>query len=238
MLKIYICEDQEKQRLLMREITETTIAKHNLDIALGLVTDNPVHLLEAIKKDQGIGIYFLDIELSSSMNGIELAHLIREQDTEGYLIFVTSHHEMSYLTFEYKLEAMDYIIKSMHRNIKERVESCILTAYERHKQMTPIDKVFQIKVEDRQINVKYTDILFFETSDKIHRIKLHAKNRQLEFYGSLKHIEDALGGQFIRSHKSFLVNRDNISEIDKTQKIITMVNQETCYISSRYLKHF
>lgn len=238
MLKIYICEDQEKQRLFMKEIAEMTIAKHNLDMSMGLVTDKPEQLIEAIKKEPGIGIYFLDIELSSSMNGIELAYQIREHDTEGYLIFVTSHHEMSYLTFEYKLEAMDYIIKTMHRNMKERVESCIITAYERHKQMTPVDKVFQIKVEDRQINVKYSDILFFETSDKIHRIKLHAKNRQLEFYGSLKNIEEELDGRFVRSHKSFIVNRDNIAEIDKTQKLVTMVNQETCYISSRYMKHF
>lgn len=238
MLKLYICEDQERQRLFMKEVAEMTIAKHNLDIQLALVTENPMRLIEAVRKDPAVGIYFLDIELSSEMNGLELAGLIREEDTLGHLIFVTSHHEMSYLTFEYKLEVMDYIIKSVHKNMKERIESCILTAYQRHKQGSSEDKVFQIKVEDRQINVKYSEILYFETSDRIHRIKLHAKNREIEFYGSLKNLEETLDSRFVRSHKSFIVNKDNIAEINKTEKVITLINQETCYISSRFMKNF
>lgn len=45
------------------------------------------------------------------MNGFELAQEIRKFDPRGFIIFITTHAELSYMTFTYKVEALDYIIK-------------------------------------------------------------------------------------------------------------------------------
>ena len=60
-------------------------------------------------------IYFLDIQLSSKpddKNGIELANLIRNKQKTAQIIFITTHDELALLTFEYQIEALDYIVKS------------------------------------------------------------------------------------------------------------------------------
>ena len=63
-----------------------------------------LHIYVQIKQKASI---FLDIDLSSNMIGINLAATIREYDPLAKIIFVTSYTDLAYLTFLYKVEAMD-----------------------------------------------------------------------------------------------------------------------------------
>ena len=49
--------------------------------------------------------------IRSDINGIKLGSEIRKYDPIGNIIFVTSHSELTYLTFVYKVSAMDFIFK-------------------------------------------------------------------------------------------------------------------------------
>ena len=42
--------------------------------------------------------------------------------------------------------------------------------------------------------------------------------------------------EFVRCHRSFLVNKDNIREIDFQNRVIYMVNGDECLLSSRMMK--
>ncbi|WP_279232740.1 response regulator [Clostridium senegalense] len=91
-------------------------------------TDNPNDIIKYLKNSETVGVYFLDVDLNKDINGIELASKIREYDSSGVVIFITAHLEMSYLTFLYKVEAMDYIYKGDINTLEKRVEECILKA--------------------------------------------------------------------------------------------------------------
>lgn len=156
----------------------------------------------------------------------------------GFIIFITTHSEMSYLTFVYKVEAMDYIIKDSYNNIRERFYHCIVNTNKKYSVKTKkSQKNFTFKVDDKIINVEYDKILFFETSRNIHKIVLHAENKRVEFYAQMKEIEDKLDGDiFYRCHKSFILNKNKIKEIDTKNRIAYMSNGEECLISSRLMK--
>lgn len=238
MLRIIVCEDSEIQREKINNFIENTIIRENMDMELSLSTDNPKKVIELIELSSNFnGVYFLDVDLKANINGIQLAEKIREIDPIGSIIFVTTHAEMSFLTFQYKVEAMDYIIKDNYKNIKERIESCLIAAYKKYtKSITTNNKIFSIKSEDTIINIKINDILFFETSDQIHKVKVHEENRQFEFYANMKDVESKLDENFYRCHRSYIVNIKKIDCINKKDRIIIMTNGEECYISTRYLK--
>lgn len=237
MLKAFICEDNKNQKEKITKIIEDIILIENYDIDLGLSTSDPYELITSITGTTNTGIYFLDIDLHSDINGIQLAEKIREHDPRGFIVFITTHAEMSYLTFIYKVEAMDYIIKDNYADIKQRIKDCIQNAHDRYKsKSSELQKVFSIKVNDKIINIDYNDILFFETSSTIHKIILHSINRQVEFYGKMKEIEKNLDDRFIRCHTSFIINRDKVKEIDKKNRIAYMINDEECLISTRSIK--
>ena len=58
----------------------------------------------------------------------------------------------------------------------------------------------------------------------------------MEFWGKIKDIEKEVDERFYRCHRSFLVNKDNIREIDFRNRVIYMVNGDECLISTRMMK--
>lgn len=237
MLNIFVCEDEMVQRHSILQIIKNTILIEELDMQLALDTSNPYELLEAVKSSKHTGIYFLDIDLKCDMNGMKLAQQIRMFDPRCFIIFITAHSELSYITFQYRVEAMDFILKDNPAEAKIKIRECLLHALERYRlQTNRTHKVYTIEIGERKINVDYNDILFFETSSNIHKIILHGKERQIEFTGTMKNLEKVLDDSFVRCHRSFLANRNNIREVDTKSRIIHFVNGETCLMSTRMMK--
>ncbi|MGE5627771.1 MAG: LytR/AlgR family response regulator transcription factor [Solirubrobacterales bacterium] len=237
MLYIIICEDNNIQRKQLENIITEEINNSKLDLSIILSTSNPKEVVKhiALSKDNNF-IYFLDVELNSYINGIELANIIRKYDPKGYIIFVTSHAELTLLTFEYKVQAMDYILKSNGGNLKVKIVECLRAACSDFKKTNDIEKkYFSIDIGNRIVNVQPDKILFFET-DKDHRIRLRTFDENIEFYCSLKEIEKILPPYFYRCHRSYIVNTRNIKSIDKDKLIVNMTNGDKCYLSKHYKK--
>ena len=237
MLDIFVCEDNEVQRRTIVQIIQNTVLIEELDMQLVLDAGDPYILLERVKTSQNTGIYFLDIDLGSNMNGLKLAQQIRLYDPRGFIIFVTAHCELSYMTFQYRVEAMDFVLKDNPAEAKVKIRECLLNAMERYTlQTNRTHKVYTIEINGRKISVDYDDILFFETSGNIHKLILHGKDRQIEFSGTMKELADTLGSDFVRCHRSFLVNKKNIKEVDAKNRILYFANGETCLMSTRMMK--
>ena len=237
MLDIFVCEDNAAQRRTVVNIIQNTVLIEELDMQLTLDTGDPYMLLEKIRISQNTGIYFLDIDLNSSMNGMKLAQQIRLYDPRGFIIFITAHSELSYMTFQYRVEAMDFVLKDNPAEAKVKLRECLLSAMERHTlQTSKTHKVYTLEAGGRKISVDYEDILFFETSSNIHKVILHTKDRQIEFPNTLKELTGVLDSNFVRCHRAFLVNKNNIKEVDTKNRIIHFANGETCLMSTRMMK--
>ena len=237
MLKVFICEDNKVQKSKFANIIDKIIHKNDYIIKIEKSTSNPYEILDYLKTNKTYGIYFLDVNLNSDINGIQLAEKIRQYDPRGFIIFITSHAEMSYLTFLYKVEALDYIIKDNYNNISQRIEECLKNSIKKYDAVcNNSEKFFSLKINDKIVNINFNDIYYFETSNQIHKVILHSTNRQVEFYSKMKDIEKKLDERFCRCHNSFIVNKDKIKEIDKKNRIAHLVNGEECLISMRGIK--
>lgn len=238
MIKVFICEDNIKQKEYLEKIVSKIIFIEDYDMQLGIATDNPYDILDEIQNSNFTGIYFLDVDLGTNINGIQLAEEIRKYDPRGFIIFITTHAEMSYLTFRYKVEAMDYIIKDNYKNVENKIRECIEKAYVRYiAKVNDVQKNFSIKSDNRVISVDYNNILFFETSSTIHKIIMYCENRQIEFYGQMTKLMDKLDERFIRCHTSYIINKNKIAEVDKKNRIVYMINGQKCLASVRGIKN-
>ena len=237
MLDIFVCEDNVIQRQAIVQTIQNTILIEELDMQLVLDTGDPYALLEILKTNLNTGIYFLDIDLGSDINGMKLAQQIRLYDPRGFIIFITAHSELSFMTFQYRVEAMDFVLKDTPAEAQVKIRECLLNAMERYTlQTNKTHKVYTIESGERKISIDYDDILFFETSSNIHKVILHAKERQIEFFSTIKELANDLGNDFVRCHRSFLVNKKSIKEVDTKNRIIYFTNGETCLMSTRMMK--
>lgn len=237
MLDIFVCEDHAAQRRSIVQIIQNTLLMEELDMQLVMDVENPHVLLDKVRASRNTGIYFLDIDLNSDMNGMKLAQQIRLYDPRGFIIFITAHSELSYMTFQYRVEAMDFVLKDNPAETKVKIRECLLNAMERYTlQTNRTHKVYTIETGGRRIILDYDDIFFFETSGNIHKVILHAKDRQIEFSGTIKELARTLGDDFVRCHRSFLVNKNNIKEVDEKNRVIYFNNGESCLVSTRMMK--
>jgi two-component system response regulator AgrA len=236
MLEVFICEDNDEQRSQLTRYISDYIMIENLDMKITLSTAHSKEIIDYVQNHNVVGLYFMDVDLKEDKNGIVTAAEIREHDPQGSIVFVTTHSELTYLTFTYKVEAMDYISKDQYTDMKKRVLECVNTAYNRYmKNNYNNRKLFQVKSGEKMISVDYNDILFFETALQPHKLILHTVNRQVEFYYKLKDVL-SMDSRFYRCHNSFVVNKDNIAEIDTARREIIMINGQKCFASNRYLK--
>jgi len=235
MLPIYICDDNLTFLKMLAELIKNKIIIENYDMHIVFCTDDPYELLLRIQDEKNTGIYFLDITLKSDINGLTLAQKIRKIDPRGYIVFVTTHAEMMLLTFEYKVEALDYIIKDTG-NLPEKVATCLSHINEHHSTQTTKNTTFSVPIGDKLFVEDYDNIFLFEVSATIHKVIMVAKKRQVEFYSSLSNIQDCLDGRFIRCSNSLIVNTDKIVEFDKKKRLIVLSNGDSCTVSARNMK--
>lgn len=239
MLKIYVCEENPKERKAISDIITKTICMEEYDMALVLATGSPHQLLKKVRETPSAAVYFLDAELNSDINGIELALRIRLLDPRGFIIFIASHKDLFPLMFQYKLEVMDCIDKNEFRRLPERVFDCLKRANELYTALTnTVHKLFRFKVGSQLITLPMDSTLYFETSPSSHRIIAHTLNQTTEFYGSIRKLTLQADERFLLSHRSCLVNRDFILSVDFVRLQICLANGEICPVSVRQLKLF
>ena len=237
MIDIFICEDNKKQLDLFTTYISNLILIKGFDMKIVQATSDPHQLLKEILTAENTGLFFLDIDLRSDMNGLTLAQRIRQIQPRCFIVFITSHSEMSFLTFQYKAEALDFIVKDSAEHIKSKIHECLLDVNSKYTSSNNnVTRTFTINQNDKRIVIDYNDIIFFETSNNIHKIILHARKRVIEFTGQLKDIEQQLDYRFYRCHTSYIINKDNITDIDFKELLVHMNNGETCPVSVRKKK--
>ena len=237
MIDIYICEDNKKELSLFTQYIKDVVSIENMDMEVTLSSPDPHAVLQATALSQNVGLFFLDIDLKSDINGLTLAQRIRKLQPRCFIIFITSHSEMGFLTFEYKVEALDFILKDNINRIKTKIHECLLNVNDKYTSINNnIHKTFVINQSGQQISIDYDDIVCFETSYNIHKIILHTRKRTIEFTGQLKDLEQQLDYRFYRCHRSFIINKNNIVKIDFSEQTVYMNTGETVPVSIRMKK--
>lgn len=212
---VFVCEDDAAQRALLEKVILNYIALKDYDMKLALSARNPNDVLAHLETNpQQGGIYFLDIDLNHKINGIVLAQTIRESDLTGWIIFVTTHAELSYLTFRHRVEAMDYIIKGNRDELIKSIQECIDIAYERHRNEAIEPEYFRVKTSMGIQKIPLAEILYFETHHVPHKIILHTRNKRIEFRGTLKEVA-AMNPAFFPCHKAYVVNTKNVIRVNR-----------------------
>lgn len=80
--------------------------------------------------------------------------------------------------------------------------------------------------------IAYRDVLYLEASDKLLNICL--KRRVIRVRASLNELAKTLPADFIRCHRSYVVNRSCIDQVNFSEMLITLTTQESVPFSRSY----
>ncbi|MBO0454210.1 MULTISPECIES: response regulator transcription factor [Enterococcus] len=235
-MNIFLLEDdilhQQRLELVIREI----LLEKRWSAKSIVTTDRPDSLLKKVKETVDQNIYFLDIEINGEKKmGLEIASQIRKMDPHGVIAFITTHSEFAPITYAYKVSAYDFIAKdSPIDEIKQHLIDCFENLLDT-KATEKKEEMFLFSNQHSNFQVPFSDILYFETTDISHKIRLICKSRLVNFYATLGEIEK-LDERFFKAHRSYVVNLENIVQIDRAAGAVYFDMIHSCAISRRRIK--
>ncbi len=237
MLPVYICEDNISYLNKLKTSIENTILIEELDMEVVFAAPSPHELLLYLSEHPMPSVYFLDVDLKSDIDGFQLAEKIRKYDPRGFLVFVTTHDELSHMTFQYKVEAMDYISKEDSLNLDGRIKACLFRSNELFT--SPANKVHKsisLKMGGRFITIHQEDIIGIETSlNNPHFIVLAGRASTTELTYTLSSLKKLLDECFFQCHKSCIINLEHIVSIDKRNRLVYMNGDKAYPVSIRQM---
>lgn len=238
MMSIYLCDDEPIWlERLNKAVTDYQI-KSDWELMIVCQATSPEMLLQYLTKHTPMnGIYFLDIDFKSSMDGMDLAKEIRAIDSQASIIFVTTHDEMVMETFRLKLEVLDYIIKD-GSPLAEQIHQCLHHLETKYMSLTGnTPENISGPVTVHAAGSFYTffpqEIYYVETVKNTHKICLHLHSAIYHVPDSLSSLQARLGTDFIQCHKAYLVNIRHIKALDSVNRRILLDNGDCCPCSVR-----
>jgi two-component system, LytTR family, response regulator len=178
--------------------------------------------VKAIQQHQP-DLIFLDIQMPK-INGFEMLELLEQPPA---IIFTTAFDEYAMKAFE--THAVDYLLKPFSKERFEKAISKLLANSSLQQQKQSTEKLMQAPVQPSQNErivvksggkikiIQVSHIKYLEAADDY--VKIHTaegaflKNKTLGFYEQSLPVD-----QFVRSHRSFMVNIQEITRLEPYEK--------------------
>lgn len=176
-------------------------------------------------------IYILDIETPKN-NGINIARQIRKTDEGSTIIFLTSYEDT--YSSELLRSSLNFRFVSKNEMFSGGLIDCFKIVEEG---LTSSSYTITFKDMYKPYSIKYEDILYIKAQNKKTIIK--TINKEIETRKTLDWFLKNLPEYFLKSHRSCIVNANNIFMFRK--KIVFQNGDETELLSKGYkpkLKEF
>lgn len=206
-MRILIVDDEP----IAQDIMATYVSKVP-DCTLVCKCSNALEAFSFINKEK-VDLLLLDINMPE-ITGMDL---LRTLKSPPMVIFTTAYSE--YAIESYELNAVDYLMKpvSFDRFLKAIQKAKDLLAVP-EKQNAPVatagDNMIFVKSDSKLVRIDLNQLYFIEALKDYAR--LWTSNSKVIVHSTMKNFEEQLAQypNFIRVHKSYIVNLNYVAEID------------------------
>lgn len=222
MYKIAICDDEIGCAKGIASILGNQFSKKSFNAQISIITDKQDVIYEAIKNNE-IDILILDIIFKNGeKNGIDFANELRKINKNFYLIFLSSHLRYMHLSFVSK--TFDFLVKPINMDIIDSFVDRLIDEF------TPKNSKY--------LHLNTRLVLRINTIVYIEKVKnksvIYTLTDCFSSTITLDKLLNMLPSNFIKSHRSYIVNKDYISAIDISKNSVIFDNGLKCPSNSGF----
>ena len=221
MLNFVVCDDNPNILDKLSTMLDKIFLKHDFKAQVIYQGVDTIQIMDFINSNS-VDVLILDINFKSNITGLDIAKALRKTNKHAYIIFTTAHLE--YAMLAYKVKTFDYLPKPI---TYERLEETIVRLFNDAENNT---KEY-IRLDNKNTIIKQDDICYIKRDGM--KIVFSTISRNYEIYSSFAKLQSLLPDNFIRCHKSYIVNINKISCI-KNNTIISFDNNKSCSIGPKY----
>ncbi|WP_243299789.1 LytR/AlgR family response regulator transcription factor [Bacillus litorisediminis] len=212
MLKVYIVDDEPFARDELKYLLSRT-RQVNILGESGSIRSAAKEIPE-LKPD----LVFLDIELAGD-SGLNLAKQLESLEPSPAVVFATAYDEYAVQAFD--LNAVDYVLKPFDEDRIQKTLDKVKKIREIENKTIPFHPSIKnersgkiaVPVDDRIVLLSLSDIQYLESFEG--KTKIKTVKQEYTVNEALVLLEKKLSeNQFLRVHRSYIVNMDFIVEIE------------------------
>ena len=215
---IAVCDDVQTDREETAQLTEEICKAEGILPRIARF-ERAEALLEAIQGGEHFALLLVDV-LLPGLDGMELARVLRGQNEQASIVFVSCNRELALQGYE--VSAARYLAKPLD---PEKLKEAILFCYGQYQK----ERELLVSVGGSMRRIAPRDIYYAEIMGRKCRIRLEQEECDVSL--SMSELEAMLPEHdFIRCHQSFLVNWHHVQSlrtdvIELTDKRIVPVSK-------------
>ena len=178
-----------------------------------------------LEKDT-VDAIFCDINMPD-LNGMDF---VKSLQVPPLIVFTTAYSE--YAVEGFKVNAVDYLLKPFGmqdfqraaNRLRERAQEVSGFRFQVSGSSSPLtsesDDVIFLKTDYRMVKVTISEIRYIEAMSEYLKIFIEGEAKPIVTLLSMKKMEEKLTENFMRIHRSYIVNLTKIQEINKNRIIM------------------
>ena len=203
-VKCIIVDDEQ----LARQLLESYVQKIP-ELTLSASCKNPIEAMEVMRTEE-IALVYTDIQMPELLG----TEMLRSMKNKPVAIFTTAYKE--YALEGYELDAVDYLLKPISFERFLQATNKALELIQLKNSTTPpktSDEFLVLKSGTKTHKIKISDISYIEGLKEY--ISYYVNGERIVVLESLKNLEETLpGDQFLRVHKSYIVNYQKVRSME------------------------
>lgn len=222
-MRFVLCDDEPYYRQLLHERIVRDSFAHDVEVEVADY-ESADRLLADLDDGLLADVFFLDIQMGKGReDGIALGRRLRDRGEKGLIVYITAF--LDYVQSGYEVKAFRYLLKDQ---IPQKLPTVLQDI---RQELVGWEYVFQKGKE--LVRLDRRDIWYLESRGRL--LYLSAAEGEYSFYGSLDREGQVLGGQFLRCHRSYLVNCGKIKSYRKAE--LTLYNGTLIPVSRSYAEN-
>ena len=177
---------------------------------------------EVMDKER-IEAIFCDINMPD-LSGMDF---VKSLPVRPIIVFTTAYSE--YAIEGYKVDAVDYLLKPFgftdFQRAAMKVEKALSTSVPAQTAENTPESIF-IKTDYKTIRITIADIRYVEGMSEYLKLYLDSQPRPIITLLSMKKMEEFLPANFMRIHRSYIINLNKVQEVNKNRVILAPAAHE------------
>lgn len=227
MIKFVVCDDEPFFVNNISNIINKLFMSNNIEYEIDEFSGYNKAFEKLINTEMAAKIYILDIEMKNSISGLDIARIIRKKDWNSIIIMVTSHTELGYEALKAQIMLLDFISKydDCDKNLEKTLRLAIKQVSEK--------KTISIKSNGILYRIYLKDILYIVKDTVDRKCIIKTTYSEIVVNKTLSEMVNMLDHRFYLTHRSCIVNTDEISKVDFNNNIIYFKNSDKIDLISR-----
>ena len=216
----------ETQTLLMTQLTQ--ISKDTqTPFRVQISTNDIDEAIFEIQEERNISLIILGVEegrKDKSRLALRLGKLAMRLNRDHYVVYIVKEREELEQVLPLCARCAGILVCPPEEKAIRQVFKPLFEDYARMyaREVSDDSRWINLKSDGKIFRVRINDICMVQAVNKT--IEFHTDKQTIAVYGSMDSAEKMLGDAFMRCHRSYFVNRDQIQFIDFREMLIHLMN--------------